>query len=238
MVTVCVYQKLYIFAECNIELDMKKHLFFLVAIVLFTSCVSEQLNVSRYIKEYDETSVNVSSIKPVFQKYDTVVNTSIISNIRYYSNLSREMNAIITLEDGYSFEVSVANGILNDPNLIGREFSYYQLKPLFKNDTVFEYDSVLVCNLLCREKIIEDGNYIVKVYDFVTQRNYKVTTDKATFDRLEEAPVYVRVKNKNGKTEKYPNNSKCIPWDYAVKLKGHKLLQVVITDEIYRYKPL
>lgn len=219
---------------------MKKHLFFFVAVVLFTSCVSEQLNVSRYIKEYNETGVKVSSITPVLQEYDTVVNTSKISNIHYYSNLSNELKAIITLEDGYSFEVSVANGILNDPNLIGREFTYPQLKPMFKNDTVFniEYDSVLVCNLLCQEKIIEGSNYIVKVYDFVTQRSYKVTTDKATFDRLEEVPVYVSVKNKNGKTEKYPNNGKCIPWDYAVKLKGYKLLQVVFTDDIYHYKPL
>ena len=217
---------------------MKKHLFFFVAIVLFTSCVSEQLNVSRYVKEYDETTANVSSIKPVLQKYDTVINKSIISNIKYYLNLDKEIYAIITLEDGYSFEVSVVNEILKDQNLIGREFYYYELQPIFKNDTVFEYDSVLVCNLLCQDKIFNDGYYIVKVYDFVTQRNYKVTTDKATFDKLKKATPYIKVKNKNGETEKHPNNEQCIPWDYAVKLKGYKLLQVVFTDEIYRYKPL
>lgn len=219
---------------------MKKHLLFFVAIVLFTSCVSEQLNISRYIKEYNETGVNVSSITPVLQAYDTVEYKSKISNIQYYSGLTNEIRAIIILEDGYSFTVSVANGILNDPNLIGREFTYTKLKPLFKSDTVFksEYDSVVVCNLICVEKIIDYGDYILKVYDYVTQRTYKVTTDKETFDRIEAAPAYVSVTNKNGKTEKYPNNNKCISWDYAIKLKGYKLLKLVFTDEIYRYKPL
>lgn len=212
---------------------MKKYLFLLFALsIIFSSCVPEKLIIARYIKECKEVNANsISHFTMKIDHYDSTVDSSKIVDISYYIDTDSEIHAILHLENGHPIVISVANEMLKDNNLIGRQITYHEKKPIYKQDTVFTkaFDTVFVSNLICEKKTVQGSNYIVKVYDYVTERSYKATTNKATFDALMESPAYIYVPN----TQWHRNTNYCIPWEYALNLKGFKMLEIIVNQNIY-----
>ena len=217
---------------------MKKYLFLLFALsVLFSSCVPEKLIIARYIKECKEVKTDsIASITTKIDRYESSVVSSKIVDISYYINTEGEIQAILHLENGHPIVISVMNEMLKHDNLIGRNISYHEDNPIYKQDTAFTkvFDTVFVSNLICEKKTVQGGNYIVKVYDYVTERSYKATTNKATFDALRESSAYTYAPN----TQWHRNTNYCIPWEYALNLKGFKMLEIVVNQNIYNLKIL
>lgn len=220
---------------------MKKCIFLFLALCLFfSSCVSEQLVIARYIKECKETNTKkVVKTMTKVDHYDMDEISSKVADISYHIDVDNHINATLYMENGKTLEISVANGLLNDANLIGRKISWYETTPIYKQDTVFAstFDTVFVSNLVCEKKLIKEDLYIVKVYDYVTQSHYKITTDKTTFDALIEVPAYV-ITDKYGNMHWRANTKHCIPWEHALKFRGYKFLTISISPNTYSIKVL
>ena len=221
---------------------MKRCLFLFLALsLILSSCAPEQLVISRYIKECRELKsdkILYTTDKLDHQDIKTV--TSKVVDISYYIQLDKEIKATLYMENGHTIDISVANGLLNDANLVGRKFTWYEKSSVYTIDTVFEkkYDTVYVSNLVCEEKIVKNGEYIVKVYDYATEQRCKITTDKETFDALIEVPAYANIADEYGYTKWRANTKYCIPWETALKFKGFNNLNVVFSKNIYYLKVL
>ena len=220
---------------------MKKIQFFILVLsMIFSSCASEQLVIARYIKEYKETNTKkVVKTTTKVDHYDVDEISSKVADISYHIDVDNHINATLYMENGKTLEISVANGLLNDANLIGRRISWYETTPIYKQDTVFAstFDTVFVSNLVCEKKLIKEYHYIAKVYDYVTQKHYKITTDKTTFDALIEVPAYV-ITDKYGDIRWHANTKHCILWEHALNFKGYKFLTISISPNTYSLKIL
>lgn len=216
---------------------MKKCLFIIwVLSIGFSECVSAQLVVARYIKECTEKKVDNIQYSTKIHHYDTTIISSKVADISYYIDFDNKIKATLFMENGHTFVISVANGLLNDANIIGRTITWPEQTPIY--DTVKSYDTVFVSNLVCKKKIIKEGLYIVKVYDYVTQSYYKITTNKETFDALIETQAYIRKTDERGKKKKSANTECCIPWYYARQFDRFKSLIITFSPDVYHLNTL
>jgi hypothetical protein len=221
---------------------MKKCLFSLFALsVILTSCVSEQLVIARFKKDCKE--LKTDSILYTTSKFDhneVSIISSKVTDITYFINIDNQITATLHMENGQTLDISVANGMLNDANLVGRKISWTEKSPVYRKDTVYVkiFDTVYVSNLVCQKKTVKKNNYIIKVYDYVTEGRYRLTTDKATFEALVAVPPFAYITDQYGSIRWRSNARYCIPWEKALKLKGNKNMEIKISPTIYDYKIL
>lgn len=128
--------------------------------------------------------------------------TSTINKVSYETKLDGNVVANLHLVDGYTITVSVANGIMSNPQfLYGKEMTYY--KTYLKYDTTYLYKYQKTTNVVKDSKVV--SSVIDTVSDFTADIKFTYTK------------TYDDVKTVASSYPAYHNTSVCTVTDYTDK---------------------